>query len=360
MRNNYRFSKFAFVIFPLFIFLVFASGAYQQDGYQKEGKDKVKKENIKPDKKKDSITSAPMTEEQQIADTVKIGAYILSVYDLDFPKNKVNVDFYLWYNFTKDSLDLLQYMEVINATEVRKTGETNERRGDIIYQTTRVNSQIKEEWDVSNFPFDRQTIEVIIEDFDKDNTKLVFLADTIGSKMDKSVHLEGWVIKDFGIKVTDNVYETNYGDPGIPLNEYSTYSRTVIYFTIEREGNGLFFKLFIGLFISVLISLLTFFINPLDLDPRFGLSVGAIFAAIASQYVIASTLPQNARLTLVDILHDVSFIFIFLCILVSTISLHYMKHNNKQLSQKIDRFSFFVLSIAFILLSGYFIMNAIN
>ncbi len=360
MKNNYRFGKAAYIIFPLFVFLVFALGAFQQDSKDKVSKDKVKKDDVKLklDKKKDST----IAEEEKTgpADTVKIGAYILSVYDLDFPNNKVNVDFYLWYNAKKDSLDLLHNMEVINATEVNKSNETDEKRGKIIYQTIRVNSQIKEEWDVSNFPFDKQTIEVIIEDFDKDNTTLVFVPDTIGSKIDKSVHLEGWEIKDFGIRADNNTYETNYGDPNIPLNEFATYSRVVLYFTIEREGNGIFFKLFVGLFISVLISLLTFFINPLDLDPRFGLSVGAIFAAIASQYVIASALPQNARLTLVDILHDISFIFIFLCILVSTISLHYMKHDNKRLSQKIDRYSFFVLSIAFISLTVYFILNAVK
>jgi hypothetical protein len=133
----------------------------------------------------------------------------------------------------------------------------------------------------------------------------------------------------------------------------------IVYFTLEREGKGLFFKLFIGLFISVLMSLLTFFVNPLDLDPRFGLSVGAIFAAIASQYVITSALPQNDRITLVDILHDISFIFIFISILVSTVSLHFMKTERKPLSQKIDRRCFVVLSISYIILVVYFVLKAV-
>lgn len=355
MKKNYKLRKLVYLILPLVVFAVFAIGAFQQDSKDKKtSSDNIK---VKVEPKKDSTITEP---EQTGPDTVKIGAYVLSVYDLDFPANKVNVDFYLWYNARKDSLELLQYLEVINATEFSKTGETDEKRGNIVYQTVRVNSQIKEDWDVTNFPFDRQTIEVIIEDFDKDNTKLVFAADTIGSKMDKRVHIEGWEIKDFGITVTDNTYETTYGDPDIPLNEYSTYSRATIHFTIEREGNGLFFKLFIGLFISVLISLLTFFINPLDLDPRFGLSVGAIFAAIASQYVIASTLPQNARLTLVDILHDISFIYIFLCILVSTLSLHYFKAGKEALSQRIDRISFFVLASSYIILIVVFVVKALS
>lgn len=352
MNKNYRSKRVLLFIFPLIAFVILAAGAVWQSSKEKSG--------IKDVKLKLEQKTGETEEETSPADTVKIGAYVFSVYDLDFPGNKINVDFYIWYNAKNDSLNLLQYFELINSTGFNKSGETDEKRGDVVYQTVRINSRIKEEWDVTNFPFDRQKIEIMIEDFDKDNTKLVFIPDTIASKIDKDVHLEGWGIKDFGIKAINHIYETNYGDPDVPLEEYSAYSRVIVYFTIEREGKGLFFKLFIGLFISVLISLLTFFVNPLDLDPRFGLSVGAIFAAIASQYVITSALPQNERLTLVDVLHDISFIFIFICILVSTISLHFMKTDRQKLSGNLDKISFYVLSVIYLILVIYFISKAVS
>jgi len=40
-------------------------------------------------------------------DSVSIGVYILSVYDLDFPGNKINMDFYVWFLTKNDSLDLI-------------------------------------------------------------------------------------------------------------------------------------------------------------------------------------------------------------------------------------------------------------
>ncbi|MCI0449082.1 MAG: hypothetical protein L0Y79_04750 [Chlorobi bacterium] len=350
MEKNYGFRKTAIILFSLIILLSLFLGNVFHDGDADEDKEVVK------------LMTEETGEEEEYGppDTVMIGVYVFSVYDLDFPGNKVNADFYVWYNAKNDSLELLQYFELVNSVEFTKSGETDEKRGDIVYQTVRINSRIKKSWDVSNFPFDKQTVELVIEDFDKDNTKLVFVADTTGSKIDKEVHIEGWKVYDFGIKVVDHTYETSYGDPAIPIDEYSAYSRVIVYFTIEREGKGLFFKLFLGLFISVLISLLTFFVNPMDLDPRFGLSVGAIFAAIASQYVISSTLPQNESLTLVDILHDVSFIFIFMCILASTISLHYMKNGKKSLSQKIDRYGFFILSFLYVILAIFFVTKSLN
>ncbi len=363
MKKSYNRKRIYISLIPLLMFFILAAGAIWQNKTNN-----VRNEDIAADKRKLGINEkAELTAKEESAeeektgpaDTVKVGAYIFSLYDLDFPGNKLNADFYLWYNTNKDSMGLLENLEIINSTELTKSYEMNEKRGNVFFHSVRINTKIKEQWEVNNFPFDRQLIEIRIEDFDKDNTKMVFVADTAASKIDKDVHLDGWKIKDFGIKIDNHTYETNYGDPDIPLNEYSSFSRATLYFTLEREGKGLFFKLFIGLFISVLISLLTFFVNPLDLDPRFGLSVGAIFAAIASQYVITSTLPQNESLTLVDILHDISFIFIFLCILISTISLHYMKTGKEELSQKLDRYSFFVFAITYLVLIIYFVGKAI-
>ena len=371
IRNNRRRFLAAFIVFAVF----FCGALFQETGNMQSSNlqsSNLQSSNLqysslqgstnnKQETKLKNLSDSVQTDvESIIPDTVKIGAYIFSVFDLDFPGNKINVDFYLWYNTKTDSVNMLEYLEVVNATEYNKTGETSETRGTEGYQTVRINSRIKKVWDVTNFPFDHQTIEIRIEDYDKDATRLIMVPDTASSKIDKNVRIDGWEIKEFGIKVYDHMYETNYGDPDVSADEFSKYSRAVIYFTLEREGKGLFFKLFVGLFISVLISLLTFFINPLDLDPRFGLSVGAIFAAIASQYVITSTLPQNERLTLVDILHDISFIYIFLCILVSTLSLHFMKQNKEDKSKKLDKYSLFIFGISYIVIVLYFVISALK
>ena len=350
MKIKNTFFKRVLIIIPVVFTVIFTLGLIQD----KTGKN----DSLKTVIKQKDIKSEPESESTG-PDTVKIGAYVFSIYDLNFPGNKINIDYYLWYNTVKDSLNLMENFEAVNSIDFKKIGENNERRGDINYLTFRVNSQLKKEWDVTDFPFDKQHIEIIIEDSDKDNTELVFRADTIGSKLDPNVKIDGWEISDFKIRTVDYTYQTNYGDPDIPLNEYSSYSRVIVSFNIQRSGNGLFFKLFIGLFISVLISLLTFFIDPVDLDPRFGLSVGAIFAAIASQYVITSTLPQNARLTLVDKLHDIAFIFIFLCIVGSVVSLYLKKHDKINSQKKLDKYGFYVLGISYVLIALFFILRAI-
>ena len=154
MKNhNIKRRKFIF-IFSVFL-AVFISISWFQ--VKQDKNKKVQTEINKKNVEEPVETSGP-------ADTVMIGAYVISVFDLDFPSNKVNVDFYIWYNTKKDSLQLIENFEVMNAIEVNKDHETDEKRGELIYQNFRVNSVLKKDWDIANFPFDEQTIEIFIED----------------------------------------------------------------------------------------------------------------------------------------------------------------------------------------------------
>lgn len=289
-------------------------------------------------------------------DTLGIGMYVFSVYDVDFPANQLNIDFYIWYTFKNDSINPSETFELVNDKEIEKQTVYTEDYGEINYQTFRCNAVVREKWDIGNFPFDEHKIEIIVEDFeDKDN--VVFIPDSIGTKLDSAVMqmLQDWEITGYSIREEDYIYETNYGDPTVSSTDYPPYSRVIFEFTIKRKGTGLFIKLFIGLFISILLALITLIINPMDLDPRFGLSVGALFAAIANSFVIASTLPETASFTFLDILHNIAFIYIFACIFISAFSLRLYEAGKQVESRRLDMVSLAVMSGSIVLLFIYFV-----
>ncbi|MGH2575006.1 MAG: hypothetical protein ACRDFC_04820, partial [Ignavibacteria bacterium] len=109
--------------------------------------------------------------EEEKTDTLRIGVYVFSVYDLDFPANQINLDFYVWYNYKNDSLNPVETYELINAKEFNKTGETYEKYDTIVYRSFRCGSVLKKVWDVSDFPFDKHRIDIVIEDIDRDRTR---------------------------------------------------------------------------------------------------------------------------------------------------------------------------------------------
>ena len=92
-------------------------------------------------------------------------------------------------------------------------------------------------------------------------------------------------------------------------------------------------------------------IDPIDLDPRFGLGVGAIFAAIASAYVISSALPETNQYTLADKMNMLAVGVIFLSIVQSVFSLRLWKNGKEAASKSLDFISFWAFLVVYGIIS---------
>jgi hypothetical protein len=121
---------------------------------------------------------------------------------------------------------------------------------------------------------------------------------------------------------------------------------------IHRQDWGFYLKMFVALFATVGVAMLAFFIKPTDVDPRFGLGVGALGAAIVNTYVTSSLVPDTGVMTLADIVNNVGIVTIFLFIMQSAISLYLYERKGKvALSRLFDRVSFVIF------LAGYVLIN---
>ncbi len=293
-------------------------------------------------------------------DTVKVGVYINSIYDIKLNEESFSVDFWMWFHCKNDSINSLTAIEFVNAKEFSYMLPFYEKVGNINWSAQKCKAVVKNAYNLENFPFDKQYLKIELEESVFDTTNLVFIADKIGSKYDASLSksLNGWKISDFSIEAIAHTYNTTYGNPILPGS--SSFAEAVVTFVIERESTGLFIKLFTGVYVAFLISLLVFFIKPTDVDPRFGLAVGGIFAAVGNKYIVDSLLPETIKFTLVDIIHNLTFGYILITIIISIISLNLMNRNKPRASKLLDRISFFAVLVSFALINIYFIHRAIQ
>ncbi|MFI5206241.1 MAG: hypothetical protein ACHQVK_04855, partial [Candidatus Paceibacterales bacterium] len=185
-----------------------------------------------------------------------------------------------------------------------------------------------------------------------DSTSLVFAADTLGEHFARFA-LSGWEInKDsFKIAIKNQIYNTAFGDESI-AKPYSAYSAFKVKIGMQRNAQWtLFWKIFLGMYVAFLIAFACFFIDIRSIEARFGLNVGALFAAVGNKYVIDSSLPDSTSPTLVDTLHGLTLIFIF-AVILSTINV--LKLVSKE---RIDKAIRFDKNIALILLLAYIVCN---
>jgi hypothetical protein len=283
-------------------------------------------------------------------DTVRIGAYVLDIYDVNLSENSFSTQFWVWFNYTNPNISPLDSLEINNEKQSESTNAFKEEKNGIQWAGKRVNAVLKKEWNIRNFPFDKQKMTIELEESNSDLKSLVYLADQENTKLDPRLKLANWKIQSFEMITGSKDYATTFGDPALK-NGTSSYARAELNIYIKRQGAGLFFSMFTGMYVAFFISCLVFFIAPIYVDPRFGLSVGGLFAAVGNKYIVDSVLPQSTTFTLVDKLHIITYFFLLMCIILSVKSLRLWTGGNEQKSRRFDRVAWKVIFFAYFLIN---------
>lgn len=254
------------------------------------------------------------------ADTVEVGAYVLSVHDINFHDKEYTARFWLWFLYNNPKYDFTKQLDMPTAKSFEQATPIQDSLSGKIWVMMKMKATMKEKWNVQDFPFDEQHLTMQIENSQYDVGSMIFKPDLKGSKFSSTEAIDGWNIKDFKVKSSTNKYETGFGDSR-PGRNPQTFSTFVIEMNLQRDAIGLFMKIFLGMYIAFLIAMISFAPKPWELEPRFGLPVGGLFAAVGNKYIIDSLLPESSTFTLVDSLHTLTFFAIFCILLVSAICL---------------------------------------
>lgn len=259
--------------------------------------------------------------------------------------------------YKKKEFDFVQNLEIPQAKSFTKLYTTVDTSNNGVYVLMKLQCVMKDSWKIGNFPFDKQKLRLSIENSQYDSKSLVFAADTVGKSYDPRFALRGWEIDSFVVSSGIKAYETNFGDQSIvkPHMEYGSYRVRI---SIKRDASELFWKMFLGMYVAFLISYICFYIHADNIDSRFGLSVGSLFAAIGNKYIIDSSLPESTAFTLVDTLHGITLLFIFLIVASSVFSLELVKRNNLKKANRFDMIAAQVILVVYVAANFYFISKA--
>jgi len=292
------------------------------------------------------------------ADTVSVGVFVKDIYDLNLSEQSFSAQFWVWFNFSNGALNPLESVEIPNAKEFSNPNDFTDTipKKNLYWYGKSYTAVLKKEWDIRRFPFDDQKMTIELEESDHDTESLVYVADKANTQLDAGLSLSNWEITRFEIIAGAKQYNSTFGDP--ELAEASAYAHAELNVYIKRKSLGLFFSLFTGMYVAFFISWLVFFIHPKFVDPRFGLSVGGLFAAVGNKYIVDSVLPQSTTFTLVDKLHIITYFFLLLCIVLSVISLRLWNLGKEPVSARFDRWAWKVILLLYLLANALLIWGA--
>jgi hypothetical protein len=270
----------------------------------------------------------------QKPDTVRAGVYIISVHDINFRDKEYTLRFWLWFVYDNPEFDFTRQLDLPNAKDIDIQETIYDSLDGKIWAIMKMKCTMKQSWNVHDFPFDQQKLKMHIENTLFDKRSLVFLPDTIGSSLDPKDAIDGWNVSDFTVSESSNDYLTGFGDISSKGQNFSSFDVTI---GLDRSALGMFFKIFLGMYIAFMIATISFTPHPSEMEPRFGLPVGGLFAAVGNKYIIDSLLPESSAFTLVDSLHALTFIGIFGILLVSAIALRQYDSGKKQIAERTNR-----------------------
>ena len=281
----------------------------------------------------------------QSGHSIKVGAFLNDVSDIDVTTGKATFDLYMWV-VSAQPFDAEGGFEIINGDGTVRLVESKTRDDGKSYQLLRVLANSKQRYDMQDYPFDRQTLHLKF-DFDPsvENTNIDVVADRENSARANDIILPGWQLGALSTSATQQSYPTSWGDL-IQDAESLNYPEFTISLAIERETPVYLVRYFSVIIFAGFLAMLGLFLKPGE-TTRISLGIGAYISLSASNLVIANKLPVTDTLNFSDHVIIVTGSVIIASVLYSLVTYHlYGKTPAK--AETIDRVARAVFPLAWL------------
>ncbi len=290
--------------------------------------------------------------QEDILTEVHVGTYVNRIRDLSLRDGTVVLDFWLWFRWSGTEVSPLDTFEVVNGEILSKSEGELLNDGGMNYTSSRVVARIFHVFDVRSFPYDDHVLRIEIEDQENEDHRIRYIPDVDNAGLDPSAVVAGWAPSSLAPTVASHVYRSNYGFTSLGANASSSYSRYTHAVKLHRTSRFAIVKLVWVSWLGVVLALVALRVRVTDLDARFGLGTGSIFAATANTYLVNEILPETDRLTLVERVNLYAVACIFASLFVSIASIRLVYRGSLERSERLDTVALFVLATVFLALNA--------
>jgi len=283
---------------------------------------------------------------------VRVGIYINRIGEFAPKESGWTANFDIWFRWTGGQVNPGENFQVVNGQIDLREKMEEYVRGGVHYERYRVKARLTKFFDTTRFPFSDVALTIQVEDGTHGAAALRYVAEEPGSGISHLGVPQNLKITKSLVSVKLHNYGSGRGDPRLSAGAADVHSRFVFAMLVLPPSLGLFVMMFQALFASVAIAFIVFFIKPIHVDPRFGLPVGAFFAAVGNNIFVGTSLPQAERVALAGMVNAIGLVTIFLTLVQSAISLYILDTMGRErLSRFFDKVSFAVFLI------GYAVVN---
>ncbi len=276
--------------------------------------------------------------------TVEVGLYIIDVARLDLKENQFFADFYIWYKWKKSpgfawNPDNIEFMN--GNIEFASKLATDTLPNGKEYASQRVKGTFRGKFNLHSYPFDTQTLPIVLEDQENAAKRMVFIPDPDLPEsrrwVEADVQVPDWNISGTRAEVDIHHYDTNFGDSTInDSNRNSHYSRFNFNIQLKRFFIPHLIKFIIPLLVIAGMAYTVFFINAKEFEAQCAICVTALLSAVALHQSQANALPAVGYLVLSDKIFILFYITIFSALAQTVTANNFAKTGRIEAAMKLD------------------------
>jgi hypothetical protein len=247
------------------------------------------------------------------AQVVTVGVYPTVVDDLNIAASTYDVVAYVWFRW-KGPIDPTASVEFTNVSERQnftqhKLLEKPRRLADgSFYQIFQIHGRFFQPFSLIDFPFDRQTLAIGIEDELNAHHRIVYVPDLKDSGFGAGLQVPGWRMLGWHAEATVQDYASHFGAAEVSGSSRHAGLRFAV--AIERRASFFLWKLFLPLLIVMCANWLAFLIKPDLVDVRTALTATSLLTLVFLQKSYSDDLPEVGTLVLMDKIYAVAYLLV--------------------------------------------------
>lgn len=239
---------------------------------------------------------------------VNVGLYVTRVDDLDMAANTFNATFWLWCKTAAPEFTIEGDLELPGGREIEFSNLSQQEEGGVRSQAVKCRATVAKDWDLTDFPFDRQQLTIRVEATERTADQIRLLPDLPNSKALPDIALKGYRVTGITASTGATTYDSDFGE--LTAGGASrTYPWVDFHIVMAHDGMKVFVKLFVATYAAFLVALLTALLKPEDIDAKLALVLTSFFAVIGNQYILDSMVDSTAGFNLIDKIQVSTLIF---------------------------------------------------
>lgn len=301
---------------------------------------------------------------------VTIALVLLNITDVDEVEQRFHVNAYLFMRWrdprlkpplSAPSADPTMYgkgqiwhptVELVNSVDPRQIVDatTSADADGVVSYTERFSAAVTSKFALRRFPFDSQTLNLVVRPYVGERREFSLVAD---SRVSRTVpefklysSLGSWDAQGLGARVA-----------AVEAADGATVSEARFQLSLRRKSGFYVWKVIFPLLLMVALSWTVFWIEANDLTTQVQIAVTTVLTIIAFAFAISGNLPRVSYLTYIDAFFLTCYLFVFIAIAeLMSVNLSH-RTRGAELAQRIRRHSRWVVPSAFLITNALLLVN---